>query len=88
MSNKSAEYPDNGYLSKSSLNSFWSITGNDSDSLTYTYGHERIPDNFYRRAIGNEYTAEKFFEDTVNYASYFPEMISIGGNSMCQTHSS
>lgn len=38
MSNKSAEYPDNGYLSKDILNSFWSVTGNDSDSLVYTYG--------------------------------------------------
>ncbi|KUJ21101.1 putative aromatic peroxygenase [Mollisia scopiformis] len=79
MSNKSAEYPDNGILDKEVLKSFFSISGPDDD-LTYTYGHEQIPANFYRRAIGNEYIFAEFLEDTAMFASYFPEMISIGGN--------
>lgn len=38
MANKSTEYPDNGYLSASTLNSFFSITGDSADTLKYTYG--------------------------------------------------
>ena len=54
MSNKSAEYPE-GYLDKASFMSFFAITG-ESGSFTYQPGWERIPDNFYKRAIGDEYT--------------------------------
>jgi hypothetical protein len=79
FSNKSAEYPDNGILDKEILKSFFAISGPD-DNLTYTYGHEEIPANFYKRAIGNEYTIPLFFDDTVSFASNFPEMFSIGGN--------
>jgi len=79
MSNKSAEYPDNGILDKEVLKYFFSISGPD-DNLTYTYGYEQIPANFCKRAIGNEYTASLFFEDLINFSKNFPEMISIGGN--------
>ncbi|KAF2086924.1 Cloroperoxidase [Saccharata proteae CBS 121410] len=79
MSNKSAEHPDNGILDKENLKSFFSITGDD-DNLTYTYGYERIPENFYKRAIGNEYTVPKFFEDLFALAAVFPETFSTGGN--------
>lgn len=80
MSNKSAAYPDNGYLSADILNSFFSVK-KSAGKLVYTFGHERIPSKFYRRAIGNEYTGELFFEDSFNYVKYFPEMFSTGGNS-------
>jgi hypothetical protein len=79
FSNKSAEYPDNGVLTPSVLKSFFAVSGSD-DNLQYTEGHERIPANFYRRALGNEYNAGLFFQDAVMFASYFPEMFSIGGN--------
>lgn len=79
FSNKSAAYPDNGILNKEILKSFFSITGSD-DELVYTEGHEQIPANFYKRAIGNEYTIPLFIEDTFSFASKFPEMFSIGGN--------
>jgi hypothetical protein len=79
FSNKSAEFPDNGILDKEVLKSFFAISGPD-DALVYTYGHEQIPANFYRRAIGNEYIFAEFLEDLDMFATYFPEMISIGGN--------
>jgi hypothetical protein len=79
FSNKSAEYPDNGILDKEILKSFFSISGPD-DNLVYTEGYEQIPANFYKRAIGNEYTIPLFIEDTFSFASNFPEMFSIGGN--------
>jgi len=79
FSNKSAEHPDNGILDKEVLKSFFAISGPDNN-LTYTYGHERIPDNFYKRAIGNEYIFAEFMQDLNMFATYFPEMISTGGN--------
>lgn len=79
MSNKSAEHPDNGILDKEMLKSFFAISGPDNN-LTYTYGYERIPANFYRRAIGNEYIFGEFLEDLAMFATYFPETLSIGGN--------
>jgi hypothetical protein len=79
FSNKSAAYPDNGILDKDILKSFFSINGTD-DNLVYTEGYERIPANFYKRAIGNEYTIPLFMEDPFSFASKFPEMFSMGGN--------
>jgi hypothetical protein len=46
----------------------------------YAEGYEHIPANFYKRAIGNEYTISEFMEDTFSFASKFPEMVSIGGH--------
>ena len=46
MSNHSAEYP-NGILDKETLKSFFAITEAADGTLTYTPGHERIPDNWY-----------------------------------------
>lgn len=42
-------------LNQDALKSFFSITG-ESGSLTWTEGHEKISDNWYKRAIGDEYT--------------------------------
>lgn len=79
FANMVVAYPDNGILDKEILKSFFAISGPD-DNLVYTYGHEQIPANFYKRAIRNEYTIPLFIEDTFNFASTFPEMFSIGGN--------
>lgn len=53
MSNKTAEHPA-GVLNKSVLKSFMSITGPENN-LTWTPGHERFPDNWYRRNDGDLY---------------------------------
>lgn len=79
MSNKSAAHPDNGILDGNMLKTFFSVTG-DYPNFQYTFGHERIPDNFYRRAFGNEYTAKLFFQDFWLFAKQTPEMVSTGGN--------
>jgi hypothetical protein len=55
MSNKSAEYPE-GYLDGDVLKSFFSITGGPDTGFTWTEGNEWIPDNWYKRAIDDEYT--------------------------------
>lgn len=68
LENKSAEYP-NGYLNSNVLKSF-SITG-EPGSFVWTEGHEKISDNWYKRALGDEYTITYFLD---------PEFLDIGGN--------
>lgn len=72
MSNKSAEYPE-GALDQAVLKSFFSITGN-SGSFTWTPGNERIPDNWYKRAIGDEYTIPYFNMDLLAAAEKYPKL--------------
>ncbi|KAF7938508.1 uncharacterized protein EAE98_000846 [Botrytis deweyae] len=78
MSNKSAEFPE-GSLTKKDLMSFFAITG-ESGNFQYKVGNERIPDNWYKRAIGDEYTIAGFLVDVVDYALQYPPLLDIGGN--------
>lgn len=52
MGNKSAAYPE-GYLNGNVLKSFFSVTGDSPSNFKYTPGYEKIPDNWYKRAIGD-----------------------------------
>jgi hypothetical protein len=45
-----------------------------------TPGYERIPENWYRRAIGDEYTIPYFSLDLNTAALTYPQFLSIGGN--------
>lgn len=58
MSNKSAQYPQ-GYLDKETFKSFFAVSG-EPGSFTYKQGYERIPDNWYKRAVGDEYTIPEY----------------------------
>jgi hypothetical protein len=78
MSNKSSEYPE-GYLNGDVLKSFFGITG-EPGSFVWTEGTERIPDNWYKRAIGDEYTIPYFNLDLLAAAAQYPQFLSIGGN--------
>lgn len=78
MANKSAEHPE-GVLNKDVLKSFFAITGDD-DNLQYNAGNERIPENWYKRAIGDEYTIPFFATDLNLAALQHPEFLEIGGN--------
>ena len=55
------------------------MTG-ESGNFSYTVGHERIPDNFYKHAIGDEYSIPGFLADVVDYAEKYPSLLDIGGN--------
>ncbi|KAH6694830.1 hypothetical protein BKA61DRAFT_637428 [Leptodontidium sp. MPI-SDFR-AT-0119] len=79
MSNKSAEYPA-GRLNGDVLNSFFGVTKNADGSLTHTPGHERIPDNWYKRAVGDEYSIPFLQLDTLTAAAQYPKFLNIGGN--------
>ncbi|KAI4100309.1 MAG: hypothetical protein LQ345_007460 [Seirophora villosa] len=78
MANKSAEYPD-GYLDKETFKSFFAVTGQPGN-FKYQPGHERIPDNFYKRALGNEYSIPAFLLDVLQFATQDPRLLSVGGN--------
>jgi hypothetical protein len=79
MGNKSEEYPE-GYLNGDVLMSFFSITKNSDGTFTHTPGHERIPDNWYKRAIGDEYGIPFLNTDTVLAGLKHPKFLSVGGN--------
>jgi hypothetical protein len=68
MANKSAEYHE-GVLNQDVLKSFFSITG-ERGSFTWTEGYERIPDNWYKRAIGDEYTISDLIDAAVEYRNF------------------
>ncbi|KAH7329914.1 Chloroperoxidase [Rhexocercosporidium sp. MPI-PUGE-AT-0058] len=78
MGNKSAEHPE-GILNQEVLKSFFSITG-ESGNFKWTEGYERIPENWYKRAIGDEYTVPFFLADLLAAALEYPQFLNIGGN--------
>ncbi|KDN40748.1 hypothetical protein RSAG8_07923, partial [Rhizoctonia solani AG-8 WAC10335] len=76
LSNHSAEHPD-GILGHNVLKSFYSVTG-DANSLTYQPGHERIPENWYRRS--GDYDFALISLDFHKLVLEHPEFFSVGGN--------
>jgi len=78
MANKSAEYPQ-GKLDGEVLKQFFSITGNDGN-FKYTPGYERIPDNWYKRNVVDEYSIPYFQIDLTEMALQHPKFLSVGGN--------
>jgi len=78
MANHSAEYPA-GYLSYDVVKDWFGITGN-SGSYKAVQGHERIPENWYKRAIEYPYDNAYFVADLANAALLHPKFLSVGGN--------
>ena len=78
MANKSSEHPM-GLLDGETLKSFYSITGNYPD-FTYTPGHERFPENWYKRNPVDYYTIPYLELDTVAMGLAHPEFLAVGGN--------
>ncbi|KAJ6453260.1 oxidase-like protein [Mycena vitilis] len=78
MSNHSTEYP-NGVLSNNVLKAMYGITG-PPGALVYTRGTERIPENWYRRSLGDPYGAARVVTDLAAMAVYDPRTVVFGGN--------
>ncbi|KAL8651753.1 MAG: hypothetical protein Q9226_004568 [Calogaya cf. arnoldii] len=78
MANHSARYPQ-GYLDKETFKSFFAVTG-EPGSFKYQPGYERIPDNWYKRAVGTEYSIPAFLLDVLEFARQDPRLLSVGGN--------
>ncbi|CAK1357211.1 Aromatic peroxygenase [Cercospora beticola] len=78
MGNKSAEHP-RGKLNGAILKSFYSITGEDGN-FKYTPGHERIPDNWYKRHPIDAYSSVYVQQDATYMTLKYPSLASVGGN--------
>ena len=78
MANHTAEHPE-GRLTGEVLKSMYSITGDDGN-FTYTPGHERIPENWYKRNSLDPYSFPFFLLDAVDQLVAHPEFGAIGGN--------
>ncbi|CAI6341405.1 unnamed protein product [Periconia digitata] len=77
--NWSAEHPGEGYLDLETLKSFEGVTG-EPGNFQWEHGRERIPENWYRRPIGNEYSLVSLNLDAVHAITTEPYIIAIGGN--------
>ncbi|RYC57927.1 heme-thiolate peroxidase [Xylaria longipes] len=78
MGNKSAENPM-GVLNGETLKSFYAVTG-DYPHFSITPGHERFPDNWYKRNPVDYYTIPYFAEDAVAMQLQHTQFLSVGGN--------
>jgi len=78
MANHSAEYPA-GYLSYDVIKQWFGITGEDGNYVA-NQGQERIPENWYKRAIEYPYETTYFTADLAAAALLHPKFLSVGGN--------
>ncbi|KAL5113683.1 putative zinc transporter msc2 [Pleosporales sp. CAS-2024a] len=77
MANHSAENPV-GELSHETLQSWVGVQGSNGNYMPQ-FGTERIPDNWYRRALEYPYEVEYLSADLVNAALLHPKFLDIGG---------
>lgn len=77
MANHSAENPI-GLLSHENIATWFGVSGS-SGQYTVKQGYERIPDNWYRRAIEYPYSLPYFQVDLLNAALLYPKFLDIGG---------
>ncbi|KAF2821658.1 Cloroperoxidase [Ophiobolus disseminans] len=78
MANHSAENPA-GTLSYETLQSWFGVQGSNKN-YNAVQGTERIPDNWYRRALEYPYDTPYFLADAVAAAGLHPKFLNIGGN--------
>jgi hypothetical protein len=82
MANHSEEYPE-GYLDRETFSSFFGVDthqSTDPNDFEVKQGWERIPDNWYKRPIDDEFSIPDFLLDVVQHAEYDPRLLSFGGN--------
>ncbi|XMA14106.1 hypothetical protein WAI453_006897 [Rhynchosporium graminicola] len=79
LANHSAEYP-RGFLTPEVFETFFSYTRDADNNLVFTYGHERIPDNWYRRANDDPWTLADILASTAQQCLSYPSNCQVGGN--------
>ncbi|TVY82201.1 Aromatic peroxygenase [Lachnellula suecica] len=79
LANHSAEYP-RGFLTPEVFESFFGYTRDSNDNLVFTYGTERIPDNWYKRAADDAWTLEDILLSTAQQCLSYPSNCEVGGN--------
>lgn len=78
MANHSIENPE-GLLNYETMQAWFGVKGTNGN-YNAVQGTERIPTNWYRRALEYPYEVDYFLADTVNAALLHPKFLSIGGN--------
>lgn len=78
MANHSAEHPE-GLLSYETIQSWFGVEGTNGN-YNAVQGTERIPKNWYRRALEYPYEVDYFLVDVLNAAKLHPKFLNIGGN--------
>ncbi|KAJ9094060.1 hypothetical protein QFC21_006161 [Naganishia friedmannii] len=68
-----------GVLDQNVLKSFFAVSGTQG-KLSYQQGYERIPENWYRRPIGIDYTIPGYSADNTLIQLQVPERLAVGGN--------
>jgi len=82
MANFSTQYP-NGMLNKKILMSIFAVFENPvTGVMTHRPGHERIPNNWYRRParLLNDYGIIEYTADLLQMAAVNPQILKVGGN--------
>lgn len=79
LANHSAENP-RGIMTPEVFESFFSYKRDANGQLQYTYGHERIPDNWYRRADDDAWTLTDILISTAQQCASYPSNCQVGGN--------
>jgi len=78
LANHSADHPA-GHLTQDVLKSFYGIT-TVKGKMKYIAGHERIPQNWYRRSRKTPYDNHFLLNDVIYQASHHPPFFRLGGN--------
>ncbi|CAN9089997.1 unnamed protein product [Alternaria alternata] len=78
FANHTAENPE-GYLDAKTLMSFQGVTG-EKGNYKWARGQEKIPENWYRRVIGDDYSIAVFAAEAVSIELQHPEFYRFGGN--------
>ena len=79
MANHSAENP-RGFLQHNVLDEFFSYKVQPDGSRVYTYGKDRIPENWYRRSHKNPWTLPDILLGVASQCLAFPATCKVGGN--------
>lgn len=79
LSNHSADYP-RGFMTPDLFLSLWGYKRGKNGALHYTYGSERIPENFYKRAPDDPWTLSDIVISTAQQCQAYPTNCQVGGN--------
>lgn len=79
LANHSAEHP-RGILTQDAFMKWFSYEKDENDELQFTYGHERIPENFYKRADDDAWTLTDILASTAQQCLAYPDNCQVGGN--------
>jgi hypothetical protein len=79
LANHSATEP-RGFLTQEVFMDFFSYKRDDSGALSYKYGYERIPDNWYKRHPLDPWTLADIAVSTAQQCAAYPSNCQVGGN--------